>query len=139
MPLTRDELINLLKNYDFNSNSVSSFCKIYQISRNTATKYLRENNIKYHRLNGVVNMPSRDVHGRFVLGRTTCPDAAPLMGTPTTTNISATIQKTNIQTKSIKKSQNQNKSRKSVTEMTDSELVKSIKSGIKPVVGWRPE
>ena len=68
MALTREQLINLLSNYDFNKNSVSAFCKTYRISRNTATKYLRENNIKCTRLNGVINMPNRDVHGRFLLG-----------------------------------------------------------------------
>ena len=121
MLATKEELIHLLKHDDFNSNSVTSFSKKYHICRNTVTIYLRENNTKYNRHNGVINMPNRDGHGRFVLGST------PNTITNTTTNTAANY----IKPHQISKHQHPHiQKRKPVYEMTNDEMIKQIESGI---------
>ena len=43
--ITKEEFLQLLKNYDFTNNSIRSFSKLYGVHYNTVAKYLRENKI----------------------------------------------------------------------------------------------
>ena len=149
MGLTTDELTNLLYNYDFNKSSVSAFCKTYGVSRNTATKYLRDNHIKYNRINGVITMPNRDVHGRFVLGaiKSQRTKGLALRGTNaegcmheeggSSRTTASTLMTTNTPPRSeapFKErapSRAENKIRKQPNEMSNDELLQQIDSGIK--------
>ena len=46
--MTSDELIKILKEYDFKKNSVRSFSLKYKITEKTILKYLKEHNIPYN-------------------------------------------------------------------------------------------
>ena len=64
--MTKQDLISLLKDYNFINNSIRSFCHKYNIHYNTVSKYLRENNIPYNRKESILAR-DRDVNGRFIL------------------------------------------------------------------------
>ena len=46
--MTPNELIKILKEYDFKKNSVRSFALKYKITEKTILKYLKEHNIPYN-------------------------------------------------------------------------------------------
>ena len=46
--MTPNELIKILKEYDFKKNSVRSFSLKYKITEKTVLKYLKEHNIPYN-------------------------------------------------------------------------------------------
>ena len=48
MPITKDELVDLKRNYDFINHSVKSFSEKHNVIQKTALKYLRLYNIKYN-------------------------------------------------------------------------------------------
>jgi hypothetical protein len=64
--ITIDELIKLLKEYDFKKNSIKKFANEYKISEKTVTKYLKQNNIDYNSRTLLI-YKNRDVNGRFCL------------------------------------------------------------------------
>lgn len=64
--ITKEEFLQLLKNYDFTNNSIRSFSKLYGVHYNTVAKYLRENNIKYNRKESNIIRP-RNPNGKFSL------------------------------------------------------------------------
>jgi hypothetical protein len=47
--MTPNELIKILKEYDFKKNSVRSFSLKYKITEKTILKYLKEHKIHYNR------------------------------------------------------------------------------------------
>ena len=48
------------------THSVTSLSNKHHINRKTVTKYLRLNNIKYNNSKELINLPNRDVLGRFI-------------------------------------------------------------------------
>jgi beta-lactamase superfamily II metal-dependent hydrolase len=64
--ITIDELIKLLKEYDFKKNSIRKFANEYKISEKTVTKYLKQNNINYNSRK-LLTHKNHDVNGRFCL------------------------------------------------------------------------
>ena len=59
-----EDIIRLIKTYDFKNNSAASFSKMYGITPKTIKKLLLQHSIPHntHRVN--IKQP-RDVHGRF--------------------------------------------------------------------------
>ena len=70
--MEREDVIRIMKTYDFNKNSVASFSKTYGITPKTIKKLLLQHSIPHntHRVN--IKQP-RDVHGRFKIVITTKP------------------------------------------------------------------
>jgi hypothetical protein len=66
--VTKQELINLLKQYDFINNSIGSFSLKYGVSSKTISKYLRENNIPYNRKETSIER-DRDNSGKFIFSK----------------------------------------------------------------------
>ena len=64
--ITKEEFLQLLKQYNFTNNSVRSFSKLYRVHYNTVAKYLRENNINYNRKESNIIRP-RNPNGKFSL------------------------------------------------------------------------
>ena len=64
--ITKEEFLQLLKQYNFTNNSVRSFSKLYGVHYNTVAKYLRENNINYNRKESNI-IRSRNPNGKFSL------------------------------------------------------------------------
>lgn len=64
--ITKEEFLQLLKNYDFTNNSIRSFSKLYGVHYNTVAKYLRDNNINYNRKESNI-IRSRNPNGKFSL------------------------------------------------------------------------
>src|SRR5205085_5795228 len=62
--MEKEDIIRLMKTYDFKKNSVASFSKMYGITPKTIKKFLVQHSIPHntHRVN--IKQP-RDVHGRF--------------------------------------------------------------------------
>jgi hypothetical protein len=62
--MEREDVIRLMKAYDFKKNSAASFSKTYGITPKTIKKLLVQHSIPHttHRIN--IKQP-RDVHGRF--------------------------------------------------------------------------
>ena len=69
--MTPEELIEILKEYDFKNNSVKKFSREYNICEKTIVKYLRNNNIQYSNRVIKSNIP-RDSLGRFKLVEQNC-------------------------------------------------------------------
>lgn len=66
IPIRVDEFITLLKEYDFNKNSVRKFANEYNVTEKTVIKYLKLNNIDYNSRTLVIDR-NRDVSGKFCL------------------------------------------------------------------------
>lgn len=64
--ITKERLVEMLKDYDFMNNSIRSFSKKYNINCKTVSKYLREYNINYNQKHSVIAR-HRDVTGRYCL------------------------------------------------------------------------
>lgn len=62
--MERNEIVNLLTEYDFNQNSKISFARKYNISVKTVNNYLKRFNIKVNKMRLQTNR-NRDQFGRF--------------------------------------------------------------------------
>lgn len=76
--MTPNELIKILKEYNFKNNSVRSFSLKYKITEKTILKYLKQHNIPYN--NRVINyeMP-RNCLGQYTFKYTKQSDTKPLV------------------------------------------------------------
>ena len=68
--MTPDELIKILKEYDFKKNSVRSFSLKYKITEKTILKYLKEHNIPYNNRKISYEM-TRNCLGQYTFKNTT--------------------------------------------------------------------
>jgi len=68
--MTPDELIKILKEYDFKKNSVRSFSFKYKITEKTILKYLKEHNIPYNNRKISYEM-TRNCLGQYTFKNTT--------------------------------------------------------------------
>ena len=64
--MEKQDIINILKQYNFLENSIRKFSLEYKITEKTIKKYLVENNIPYSKRTIKYEIP-RDVNGRYKL------------------------------------------------------------------------
>ena len=64
--MEKQDIINILKQYNFLENSIRKFSLEYKITEKTVKKYLVENNIPYSKRTIKYEIP-RDVNGRYKL------------------------------------------------------------------------
>jgi len=64
--MEKQDVINILKQYNFLENSIRKFSLEYKITEKTVKKYLVENNIPYSKRTIKYEIP-RDVNGRYKL------------------------------------------------------------------------
>jgi hypothetical protein len=63
--MNKDEIIKLIKEYDFIINSKTSFANKYNISTKTVSNYIKEFNINCKK-SGVTIVRDRDISGKFI-------------------------------------------------------------------------
>lgn len=61
----KNEIIILMKSYDFKNKSIKSFSELYGPSTRTISRYLNEYNIEYNKSNKKI-IRERDVNGQFL-------------------------------------------------------------------------
>jgi len=90
--MEREDVIRLMKAYDFNKNSVASFSKTYGITPKTIKKLLLQHSIPHntHRIN--IKQP-RDVHGRFKIATKSTKPIIKIVSEPIMTVVSKPITK----------------------------------------------
>ena len=66
--MEKQDIINILKQYNFLENSIRKFSLEYKITEKTIKKYLVENNIPYSKRTIKYEIP-RDVNGRYKLNK----------------------------------------------------------------------
>jgi hypothetical protein len=86
-----EDIIRLMKAYDFKKNSAASFSKMYGITPKTIKKLLLQHSIPHntHRVN--IKQP-RDVHGRFKIAIKSTTKSANKSTTKSTTKPITTVE-----------------------------------------------
>jgi hypothetical protein len=90
--MEREDVIRLMKTYDFKENSAASFSKTYGITPKTIKKLLLQHSIPHntHRIN--IKQP-RDVHGRFQIATKSTKPKMTVVSKPITKIVSEPVTK----------------------------------------------
>ena len=121
---TKDDLVILLKQYDFITHSVTSFSNKYNVNSKTVIKYLRENNIKYNNKSVVITNRVRDVNGRYCLN----PDLNIALDSTESKKECLSLPPNNFSIRDLQKNK-KNKKLKPLSEMTVNEKIEFLETG----------